>query len=135
VLIKRLALAVITSLAFSLAAIPAAQAHAITCSWDKYPGTPRYNSGGGISGTVRVYCTDRLDDANTMSQLQYRPSWGWDEWGVGVVSYATGPTITVIDTAPRPNARYNFRTQGTHFGQHGNMWALPTWYSTVVQLG
>ncbi|MHB1289871.1 hypothetical protein [Georgenia sp.] len=46
-----------------------------------------------------------------------------------MTSYATGTTIQVTDTAGMAQGSQYYRVKGTHFGQHGNMWSLPTYYS------
>lgn len=74
-------------------------------------------------------CSDRLDRANTRSELQIYESGRWRTYGNPVTSYDTGPEIRVYDGAPGRSGCWTYRLQGTHFGEHGNMFALPTKYS------
>lgn len=106
-----------------------ASAHPITCSWNKGWGTPWSVTATAVKGFVQVKCSDRLDDANTRAQLQIFQGGAWRNQGTGVTSYSTARTIHVNDSAPKRIGGYYYRTQGTHFGQHGNIWALPTYYS------
>ncbi|MGI5403959.1 hypothetical protein ACQEVG_31805 [Streptomyces sp. CA-135486] len=106
-----------------------ASAHPITCSWNKGWGTPWSVTSTAVKGFVQVKCSDRLDDANTRAQLQIYRDGAWRNQGTGVTSYSTAKTIHVNDSAPKRIGGYHYRTQGTHFGQHGNVWALPTYYS------
>jgi hypothetical protein len=68
--------------------------------------------------------------ADTQAQLQIdEGDLDWENFGTGVISYATGPTINVTDTAGARDGWQYYRVRGTHFGQHGNVWSLPTYYS------
>lgn len=99
--------------------------HAITCNWVT-EGTP-YRFGGAVQGVVHVHCSDNLDDANTQAQLQIKEGGVFRDYGVEVKSYSTSTEIYVTDGAAYRSA--GFRVQGTHFGRHGNIFSLPTYYS------
>lgn len=106
--------------------------HAITCSWARLAGP--FKNGTAVNGTVGVNCSDRLDDANTSAQLQrYSLSSGsFYNVGTAVVSYSTSTAIRVTDGAPGQNGTW--RVRGDHFGQHGNIFALPTYLSPETYL-
>lgn len=103
--------------------------HAITCSWDTSGGTPWGASATAVAGFVRVLCSDALDDANTNAQLQRFVGGVWADHGEAVTSYNKGPTIHVTDSAAKSVGDWYYRVKGTHFGQHGNVWVLPTYYT------
>ncbi|MBT2441023.1 hypothetical protein J7E93_13055 [Streptomyces sp. ISL-36] len=103
--------------------------HPITCGWDQGQGTPWSASGTTVTGFVRVKCSDSLDDANTRAQLQIFRDGDWYAHGAGVTSYSTATVIQVNDSATKRTSTWYYRTVGTHFGQHGNVWTLPTYYS------
>lgn len=109
--------------------------HNITCSWSHEFGPHRL--GTAVQGTVGVDCTDRLDDAHTSAQLQIfdYDLHDYRAYGNPVVSYSTSTNIRVTDGAPGRTGTW--RTRGDHFGQHGNIFSLPTWYSdsTVLTFG
>lgn len=144
---RRFLLTFVSVLVVAASAVPAAAdtaapvpQHVITCGWEQNYGTP-YRSGTAVRGFVQVRCSDQLDDANTMAQLQiFDPS--WRDYGNGEVSHSTGYysgssnkyIIHVNDGAGIKAGGWRYRTQGTHFGQHGNMFALPTYYSPIRYL-
>ncbi|MGW6457621.1 hypothetical protein ACWF94_17175 [Streptomyces sp. NPDC055078] len=114
-------------------ATPAA-AHPITCGWDRGVGTPWSVTRTAVKGFVRVRCSDNLDDANTRAQLEIYRSGRWRNHGNGVTSHSTARVIHVNDSAGKRIGGYHYRTEGTHFGQHGNIFALPTYYSPTRYL-
>lgn len=101
--------------------------HNISCQWSTTQGTP-VKSTTSVVGKVGVNCSDNLDDANTQAQLQIE-SGSYTNFGNPVTSYSTSTTIRVTDTAPGRSGFHYYRVQGTHFGQHGNIFSLPTYYS------
>ncbi|SCK58346.1 hypothetical protein YW7DRAFT_05539 [Streptomyces sp. AmelKG-E11A] len=103
--------------------------HHITCKWNSNSGTPWGSSATEVTGYVQVLCSDRLDKANTRAQLQIHRGGGWKNQGEGVTSYSTAKTIHVNDKASKRIGSWYYRTKGTHFGQHGSIFALPTFYS------
>ncbi|MBT2508103.1 hypothetical protein J7I98_19870 [Streptomyces sp. ISL-98] len=103
--------------------------HVITCKWNRNAGTPWGSTATQVTGYVQVLCSDRLDDANTRAQLQIYRSGGWKNHGAGVTSYSTARTIHVNDKAAKRIGSWYYRAKGTHFGQHGNVFTLPTYYS------
>lgn len=107
--------------------------HEIWCHWVDSPRP--YKTGTAVGSSVAVSCTDYLDSANTRAQIEYKSSGGsWGNWGTGVTSYSTALLITVYDGAPGRSGSWYYRMEGTHFGQHGNMFALPTYYSSEARL-
>lgn len=106
----------------------AAPRHNITCKWTQYYGTPTKITATAISGSVRVQCSDNLDNSNTQALLQIYGG-GYKDFGNAVTSYSTSTTIVVTDTAGARAGTWPYRTKGTHFGQHGNIFALPVYYS------
>lgn len=124
----RAILAVLAILAVSVSVSPTAQAHAITCSWVNM-GVPYQIDYNTVGGNIRVSCSDNLDDANTKAQLQISINGQMQDRGVGVISYSTALNINVTDKTSIKSGCYYYRVQGTHFGQHGNIFALPTYYS------
>ncbi|MEW1550556.1 hypothetical protein [Streptomyces tsukubensis] len=123
----------IAALGVMVSATPAS-AHKITCSWNKGVGTPWSTSGKNAKGFVQVKCSDNLDKANTSAQIQLYRSGKWRNQGKKVISYSTAKTIHVNDSAAKRIGGYHYRTKGTHFGQHGNIFALPTYYSPTRYL-
>ncbi len=103
--------------------------HVITCEWDSGVGTPWSVDADTVKGFVRVKCSDSLDNANTQAQIQYLYGYEWRDKGVENVSYSTAKTIHVNDSTTKVEGRWLYRTKGQHYGQHGNIWALPTYYS------
>lgn len=74
-------------------------------------------------------CSDSLDKANTQAWVQIYRDGGWKHQGESVTSYSTNKVIHVNDNFYKRIGGYHYRTQGYHFGQHGNIWALPVYYS------
>ncbi|MET7893515.1 hypothetical protein [Streptomyces mirabilis] len=107
--------------------------HVITCSWDKNVGTPWAPNSVTVKGFVRVRCTDKLDEANTQAHIQIYDR-SWNDRGDPIVSHNKGPVIQVNDDTLKRPGTWKYRTKGTHFGQHGNIWSLPTYYSPVRTL-
>ncbi|MEU0397509.1 hypothetical protein ABZ208_32995 [Streptomyces sp. NPDC006208] len=115
--------------------------HPITCGWKKEVGTPYSLDTTKVAGFTQVQCSDRLDDANTTAQIQYLSGTSWRDRGAEAVSYHTGSTsasggvfIHVYDSTTKVAGAHLYRTKGTHFGQHGNIWTLPTYYSPTRYL-
>lgn len=109
--------------------------HNITCRWvDVNP--PWSSTSTAVEGFVQVRCSDKLDKANTQAQLQRFVNSTWSNHGDPVTSYSTGGRMStgeylihVADSAAKSTGGWYYRTQGTHFGQHGNIFSLPTFYS------
>ncbi|WP_329377655.1 hypothetical protein OG625_07795 [Streptomyces sp. NBC_01351] len=108
--------------------------HAITCGWDQGVVAPYSVGTDVVRGMVRVKCSDSLDKANTRAQLQVLDGGKWWNRGIGVTSYSTAKTIHVNDDSTKLSGVYMYRTVGTHYGQHGNAWALPVFYSKTQYL-
>lgn len=126
--------ALILSLLMASPAVAApAPDHNITCHWVDI-GTPYRSGPTAVGANVRVDCSDRLDDANTQSQLQISINGQMQDYGQPVTSYSTATTIVVYDGAPGKDGCYYYRVKGSHFGQHGNIFALPTYYSNNIRL-
>ncbi|TGB05759.1 hypothetical protein [Streptomyces sp. MZ04] len=103
--------------------------HHITCKWNKRAGTPYSPSAKVVTGFVQVHCSDSLDNANTRAQVQIFRGGKWKNQGNGVTSHKTSKVIHVNDKSAKRIGNWRYRTKGTHFGQHGNIWTLPTFYS------
>jgi len=134
----RSVIAIVSALVLSVTmAGPAAAApspyHIITCKWVDM-GAPFHNGATAVGANVRVQCSDRLDDANTQSQLQVSINGQMQDYGNPVTSYSTATVITVYDGAAGKSGCYYYRVKGSHFGQHGNIFALPTFYSGASRL-
>ncbi|MFJ3877186.1 hypothetical protein ACIPW5_07000 [Streptomyces sp. NPDC090077] len=108
--------------------------HAVTCKWDNSVNAPWSVDAEEVRGFVRVLCSDSLDDANTRAQVQVLDGAQWFSRGEGVTSYSTAKTIHVNDSTTKQAGTCLYRTVGTHYGQHGNIWALPTFYSNTRYL-
>ncbi|MEU6847470.1 hypothetical protein ABZ930_36985 [Streptomyces sp. NPDC046716] len=108
--------------------------HHVTCKLNKRTGTPWASSATTVMGYVQVLCSDSLDDANTQAQLQIFRGGSRKNHGDGVTSCKTGKTIHVNATAAKRIGNWRYRTRGTNFGQHGNIWTLPTYYSPARML-
>jgi allantoicase len=108
--------------------------HAIVCRWTAYPAP--YKVGTAVQSYVEVGCNYALDSANTEAAIQiYDRSIGnYRVYGNPTVSYKTGTTIRVYDGATDASGANSYRIRGTHFGQHGNIFALPTVYSLISVL-
>ncbi|MEU8990371.1 hypothetical protein AB0C98_28700 [Streptomyces sp. NPDC048558] len=107
--------------------------HHITCGWAKGVGTPWAPNSVTVKGFVRVECSDALDEANTQAHIQIYDR-AWKDRGDPIVSHNKGPVIQVNDDTLKRPGTWKYRTKGTHFGQHGNIWTLPTYYSPVRTL-
>ena len=117
----------------------AAPEHLITCSWKSVP--PPYSaSSTAVAGFVQVWCSDRLDNANTNAQIQRYYDSAWRSHGASVTSYSTGGfydsgyLIHVNDSAGKTSGSWYYRMRGEHFGQHGNIFVLPAYHSGSRQL-
>lgn len=109
--------------------------HNITCSFVQGTNPPWGVTGTAVGGYVQVSCSDRLDNANTRAQIQRYFGGSYQDHGTGVTSYSTGGLtggrylIHVYDSAGKQSGGWYYRMKGTHFGQHGNIFSLPTFYS------
>lgn len=108
--------------------------HNISCKWLSVP--PPYSSTStAVAGFVQVWCTDRLDNANTNAQIQRYYNGAYRAHGTGVTSYSTGGSynggylIHVADSAGKTSGEWYYRMRGEHFGQHGNIFVLPAYHS------
>ncbi|WP_327732857.1 hypothetical protein OG749_02345 [Streptomyces nojiriensis] len=108
--------------------------HHVTCSWDESAPAPYSVGTDVVRGIVRVKCSDRLDKANTQAQVQVLDGGQWWDRGEEVISHNTQKVIQVNDDTTKLPGVYLYRTEGTHFGQHGNLWTLPTFYSRTQYL-
>ncbi|GAA0229628.1 hypothetical protein GCM10009527_027660 [Actinomadura nitritigenes] len=120
--------------------------HHITCGWWAGPtgiakGTPWSPKKGQVRGYALVRCSDKLDEAHTEAQIQYLSGTKWKNVGSPKVSYSTGTrnddgtvSIYVLAVKSMPSGSHKYRTKMNHFGQHGNIWTLPTHYSPTRYL-
>ncbi|MEC4019850.1 hypothetical protein, partial [Streptomyces sp. H27-D2] len=75
-----------------------------------------------------------------VGQLQIFRGGHWKNQGGGVTSHNKGSgsggrvMIHVNDSSTKRIGNRRYRTQGKHFGQHGNVWQLPTYYSPTRML-
>ncbi len=113
-------------------AAPPSTDHAVVCGWASVS-TPT-KAGSNLGGTAFVRCNFALDTANTRAELQIFESGAWRTYGSPVTSYDVGPEIRVYDGAPGRSGCWRYRLQGTHFGFHGNLFALATKYGGPVYL-
>ncbi len=123
----------------SVAATPG-PAHHVSCHWNHRAGTPYSPGANSLKGYVQVMCTDKLDEANTQAQLQIFRGGDWRNQGAGVTSHSHGSgrpgrvMIHVNDTSTKRIGNWRYRTRGKHYGQHGNVWQLPAYYSPTRML-
>jgi hypothetical protein len=125
---------VVASQAVHASSAAAGVQHQITCRWNGANSVVYRATGTAVQGRVQVVCSDNLDDANTQAQLQINEAGVWRDYGNPVVSYSTSTYITVVDGAGGKDGCHSYRVEGTHFGQHGNIFSLPTFYSSSAMI-
>lgn len=103
--------------------------HVITCKWNEGAGTPWGSTATTVMGFVQVECSDSLDKAHTEAKIQIFRDAAWRDQGPITTSYSTAKTIHVNATASKRIGTWYYRARGEHYGQHGNVWTLPGYYS------